>query len=548
MTSRERSTYSAAAYAGARTELQRATVEALVQTQSANEAAQILGKNPVDLQKLYRRCIAKAEAEAEEAGEDIHTEEPSTPCEARALLDYHRARDVSRYVVVSAQNATPVHRGFMASIMRYCEDRGARLIVIPYRYKNPTSMFSKGDQENDWWAPELVPYMLSSDVDITDTLMIAGSIKIRPTAQVPLSGMQAYSKAKSMIIGHPKVQLRSIPTIQGTLPKILTTTGSVTVENYTDSKAGRLGEFGHVIGGTILETRGSAFQLRQINADGRGGFTDLDRHYSPGGVTIAEPAEILTCGDVHHAQMDPEAERATFCEGGLVDKVRPRRLAIHDLLDFRARNHHDAGDIFLEAEKARHGTDDVEAEVRAALEWLAWAAEGFEETLVVESNHNEALTRWLKEGRGATDPRNAWFYHRTMAALLADPSGGREASHPLEYWYGVNHRQGPRGVRFLRRNESALVNGVEHSMHGDVGPNGSRGSTKAFDQLGVKSTSGHCHGPEIFGGVYRVGIMGDHQMGYNERGPGNWLTTHAIQYATGARTLVTMVDGAFWID
>ena len=50
-----------------------------------------------------------------------------------------------RYVITSAQNATPVHIRFFNSLLTYCSHNSARLIVIPYRYKNPTSIWTKNN-------------------------------------------------------------------------------------------------------------------------------------------------------------------------------------------------------------------------------------------------------------------------------------------------------------------------------------------------------------------------------------------------------------------
>ena len=39
------------------------------------------------------------------------------------------------------------------------------------------------------------------------------------------------------------------------LPKMMMTTGSCTVKNYTDSKAGKKGEFHHTLGFVIIEIK-----------------------------------------------------------------------------------------------------------------------------------------------------------------------------------------------------------------------------------------------------------------------------------------------------
>jgi len=143
-----------------------------------------------------------------------------------------------RYVVTAAQNATPVNKAFFASLLAYCRRNRAQLLVIPYRYKNPTSIWSKTAQDDDWWAPELAPYLYDRRVKLNKHLTLLGDIKTQPTATSPLQGFESISGARSAIIGHPKLELTTVPTPQERLPKILTTTGAVTQKNYLPSKAG----------------------------------------------------------------------------------------------------------------------------------------------------------------------------------------------------------------------------------------------------------------------------------------------------------------------
>src|SRR6185312_1242175 len=64
----------------------------------------------------------------------------------------------SRFVITSAQNATPINEPFFATLLNYCKINKAALIVIPYRYKNPTSVFEAADM--DYWNEKLVPYLM----------------------------------------------------------------------------------------------------------------------------------------------------------------------------------------------------------------------------------------------------------------------------------------------------------------------------------------------------------------------------------------------------
>lgn len=451
------------------------------------------------------------------------------------------------YVITSAQNATAAHRGFLKAIAQYCEHRGAQLLVIPFRYRNPTSLWSKNQESDEWWDSSVAGNLIAEDVELNDNLLLAAGMKIQPTMKHPLSGMQTYSGGQSAIFGHAKIDLESVATPQNRLPKLLTTTGACTVENYTDTKAGTLGTHHHIIGATVVEVVDDGrFHIRQINADEDGSFYDLDTRYTQKCVKPGQNVEAITCGDIHWQQMDPEIEAATFGEGGVVDTLQPQRLVVHDLLDFKSQNHHDEDNFFERWRKYRQGITSVYREVQGTLEWTNRQAQRVDELVVVESNHNEAFMRWLNEGRGDREPENAWFYYATWAGILPHPdSDSFEIGHPLEYWY--REWFGEDSVRFMRRHDSCMINGIENGMHGDVGSNGAKGNVKSFEKIGVRSTVAHAHGPAIHGGVYQVGVM-SLQMGYNERGPSNWMPAHCVQYTNGKRSLVIVVDGKWRMD
>ena len=98
--------------------------------------------------------------------------------------------------------------------------------------------------------------------------------------------------------------------------------------------------------------------------------------------------------------------------------------------------------------------------------------------------------------------------------------------------------------KFLQRDESYTVCGVELGLHGDQGSNGARGDIRAFDKMGSKTVTGHTHTPGIIGGAYQVGTNSVLRLEYNP-GPSSWLHTDCILYANGKRSLVNFINGKF---
>lgn len=455
-----------------------------------------------------------------------------------------------RFIVTSAQNSTPVHEDFLKSLLRASKELDAELIVIPTRYKNPTSRWTASQKNEETWRPEVEPYLYNARKQLNPNLILMGDIKTQPTASSPLNGFDGITGASSGIFGHTKLQLRTVPTPQGRLPKILTTTGACTVPNYTDSRAGKLGEFHHTLGAVMVETRGKEFHLRQINAARDGSFIDLDMLYTPNRVRSAPPALALSMGDTHVRAVDPAVVEATFGKGGIVEMLDPRILAWHDLLDGDSINHHHRGNPFLSAHKRAFGLDDAEKEVEEAIAFLAKYTGG-RESIVVPSNHDDFLQRWLMSADWRQDPTNAEFYLESALAMVRQAKSrdaDAERLNAFAYWISRYVREMQRDdIRCLKNDESFSVAGIELGMHGDHGPNGSRGSIKNLRRLGTKSIIGHSHSPGIDEGAYQNGTSTRLRLGYNV-GPSSWLNSHTVIYANGKRCLLNIIDGKWRLE
>jgi hypothetical protein len=478
--------------------------------------------------------------------------------EAEKMPRFTRALEAKRYLITSAQNATPIEPLFFAALERAAKHLRAELVVIPFRYKNPTSVFPTGDQRSQWWgvSPEeerrgvknpLRPYLFNTRKKLCEHLVLAADIKMQPTAVSPLTGFEALTGGESCIIGHPKMQFKVVPAPSGRMPKILSTTGACTRKNYTDTKAGKLGAFHHFLGAVLVEIEGKRFHLRQLNADREtGAFIDLDREYTPRSVRKAPRALGLVLGDWHARFTCPKVDAATFGPGGIVETLNPRELVWHDTFDGYAINHHHAGDPFLAAAKSAAKLGDPEAEVRHAVQSVVERTKG-RRSVIVASNHDDFLARWIK----ATDWRTTGakrFYLETAIAMLerAIKSGmtgeGFRGADPFVYW--ANRLKGKAPIKCLSADESHKIGGVEVGSHGHNGPNGVPGTMKNMARVGARMTTGHRHAPGIEEGHYGVGTSSPLRLEY-VRGPGSWLNTHSPIYANGKRALITIVDGSW---
>ena len=457
-----------------------------------------------------------------------------------------------RYVVTSAQNNTPVHIGFLQAINNYCEANDAKLIVIPYRYKNPTSVFTPEQKANEYWSAPIEPFIVSEMTRLSDSFVLIANVKVQPTAIEPLSGFDGYTGMDSAIVGHPKIQLRTVPTPSQHLPKILATTGAVTMPNYTDSKAGWKGEFHHSLAALIVEIDDNGdTHIRHIHADDvTGHFYDLDKYYTTNDVTAGHRISALVTGDTHAEFMDDGVKAATYTSAdSICNFLKPEVIVRHDVEDFYARNHHHRGNDLIAFGKHHFGRDNVQDSLQVTADFIDETTYPESVNIIVKSNHDEALDRWLREAEPKHDPENAILYHYLKLNQLENvrmTETGFKSIDPFEFWcHNPKNGKGLKSkdqTKFLKRDESFSVSGVELGFHGDIGPNGSRGSIKSFAKIGPKTIIGHSHSPGIYEGCYQVGVSAKLNLEYAS-GPSSWLHTHCLVYADGSRTLVHIING-----
>lgn len=455
--------------------------------------------------------------------------------------------EAKRFVITSAQNATPVNRDFWNVLLTICEVAGAEPLVIPFRYKNPTSQWSGSQQNAEHWAAEVRPFLWNQRKALNKNLTLLADIKVQPTASSPLNGAEAITAASSGIIGHPKVHTRSIPTPQSRMAKLMMTTGACTVPNYTDSRAGRVGEFHHSTSALMVELApGGKFFIRRLHFDSKTkSVTDAGTRYTTKGAEVAPRAIALVMGDTHVDFIDPSVEKATFGLCGIVPVTRPENLVWHDLLDGYSCNPHHAGSPFNKIAKRSTGADSVEAEVRRAISFVGEHTPAGTKSWVVQSNHDDFLRRWINNTDWRTDPVNARFYLETALAMCSGThmdSSGTVAPDPFRYWFEMFAPESARCV-----SGSLVLGGVECGFHGDKGPNGARGSINNMRRLGVKTIIGHSHSPGEDEGATQVGTSTRLRLEYNS-GPSSWLNAHCLLNADGKRQLIVIVDGEWRLN
>ncbi len=422
-----------------------------------------------------------------------------------------------------AQNDTPVHDGLMDQMEAYAKFHNGTIHIIAGRYKNPTSIHSS---EADTWAKRVMPYLDANRHDVHKYMSIMSDVKIQPTAVHPLSGMRSMSKGNSCIYGHPKVHMESIPVLEGHEPKIMLTTGSVTVDNYTDSKAGKKGEFYHTLGFVVVEIKDKdRFFVRQVTAADDGSFNDLYYNVKNGKVKKNKTIDSAVLGDIHYGHHDQPVLDTTFKT--LLKKLKPNNLVLHDVFDGHSISHHEIKDPFAQYRKEKDGSNSLKIEIDNMIGWFESLKKmNFDNIIVARANHDDFIDRWLvsTDWRKTVTPKNSVEYMEYSLAILKG-----EAKNGIIPWILYNHS--PKVMAF-GRNDSYTSLGWELAQHGDRGTNGSRGSLVQFHNLATKIIVGHYHSPGRKDGALAVGTSTLLRLPYNI-GPSSWMHAHVITHHDG---------------
>jgi hypothetical protein len=210
----------------------------------------------------------------------------------------------------------------------------------------------------------------------------------------------------------------------------------------------------------------------------------------------------------------------------------------------QARNHHTINDPYVKFALYVQNKDWVSEDVARVSDVLNLMYRSYCQTVIVESNHDLALQRWLKTADYKTDPANALFFLDCQLATYNAIADGNQEFSVFKYAL-TKHNPKLRSVRFLRTDESFMIcgkDGIECGAHGHLGNNGARGSINAYQKLGTRYNIGHSHSANIRDGVYQAGVSAKMDMGYNQGGS-SWSHSHIVTYANSKRTIVTLKNG-----
>jgi hypothetical protein len=467
-----------------------------------------------------------------------------------AYLD-KEIRKYKRFVITTAVSGQKVHARFIESIRNYCKVNKAKLLILPSH--DPAHNL---DQEIDW---HFDPTVLSDDLIFEETplnsnFFISG---IRVTAKQinPITGLNEISQVKgSFVSASPKQFLEYDPVSANKLPHARMTTGACTLPNYKSSRGNSLrtsylAENQHTIGAVVVEIEDkNIYHFRQIQSADNGSFCDLGKEYTPTKVKklSGKDAPVLVMGDYHAGEHDDSAVEAWI---EVINELGIQEVVFHDMFNGASINHHEEHDVLLRAERIRKGLDSLETE-------LTLTSHEFDRILglrsvktgvVVKSNHDDFIDRWVRPYKFAYDPRNAEFGTLLAAEVIRASKEGIR----LDFFKTALHLNGaPKNMdklRWLGTDDDYTVGDIHLGAHGDRAANGSRGSIKGLAKSYPKCVVGHSHTPGIFKGAFQVGTTSLLRLGYN-KGPSSWVHCSCLVYRNGQRQLINSINGAWKLN
>lgn len=469
--------------------------------------------------------------------------------------------EIKRYLLSYAQNNTELFEPLWENLMALVDhqEMDCTLMIARGTYSkvcmaatDDKDRFMGKDRDNTEyvWDDRIIEYIYDKRAELAPGLVWCGEMNIIPTAARPLSAMESYTGRKSAILPHPKICLDSVASGKYENTKFNYTTGAVTMRNYIKRKAGLKADFHHSYGALLVEVNSTgAWWCRQLNADSEGTIYDLNMKVENGKVCRGNWIEAINWGDIHHIRLDSDIKELCWGDNGILRTLKPKYQFFNDILDFRSRNHHERGQAYKLLERYVESEDKVETEVENCMNFIEETTEDFCTSVVVDSNHDQALSRWLQSTDGHTDPVNMEFWHEANLSIVRAIKNRDRFYNLLKWCYNRNEERSDKNIIFLNEDESFVIcpdahGGIECGMHGHRGPNGARGGALGFAKMGRKCNIGHSHSAKILDGVYYAGVMASLDLGYNI-GPSSWSQSIVITYPNGKRTIVTIWNGEY---
>lgn len=447
------------------------------------------------------------------------------------------------FIVTSAQNNTKVNPVF-SQLLNLAAEIGAEMAVLPVFY-NKNAFSAAVECEKEYFSEQVRPYMVLEDSWLYDafSVRLAAQAAILPTVAYPFNKAEKLNSGELVtIVGSPKQQHKMMPTLPNEPSRCVWSTGCVTDYNYIRSSMGAEAETYHIFGALLVAIDDRGVTVTNIRQGDNGSLSVVLDDWNTYTTETQSNQPDVVLGDLHCEMFDEIVWADTLA---LLDAIQPRRIAVHDILHFSSRSHHNR-------HSGKHlycvQGQTVHNELEQVIGQLNELADKCSEMVyVVESNHNSALDIWLDDRTysAKADPINAKLYHLLNWAICDSLDEGVTDENALQIALQMEKQLSgltplsPKVV-FGRGNVSERWHGVEVSQHGHKGQNGSFGSPMLFAKWGDDLMTGHTHSSCLVNNVMTVGVTASKNQGYNRLGASSWSHAHGVIHSNGVKQLVML--------
>ncbi len=432
-----------------------------------------------------------------------------------------------KYIITSIQYNGLVNRNLLTNMLNFAKEQGVEKIL---------TFVQRGQYiEEDIIHPLIAKSNIETiygEVKLNANLKLYDT-RILPQQINPFTGMnKKLSRDYSYILPSPKIRYESIAS-NSKYPRALMSTGSITKPNYKEHTAhGLKAVEQHQYGFVYVEIlNNQIFKAFQIESTVAGDFQHLTRKFHSGKVFNAQP-EALVLGDWHNGDTDPWVRRESI---KMISELKPKRVVFHDMFNGHSINHHEKGLLLSELRNLRDKRVCLEDEIKAVYNEIWYFCDKFKDTdfLIVRSNHDDFMEKYIQHKKWIDDPQNFLFTCRVVARIL------NEKKIPLQEALLLIGSL-PKNVKFTQQDESLRVAGIELACHGHQGANGSKGSPNQFNSLNLKMITGHTHSPKLMENGMVVGTSTYLKLNYTH-GASSWLNAHGILYSNKKYGLLTII-------
>lgn len=424
----------------------------------------------------------------------------------------------NKIVIAMVYDGNQINSDFFDILEKYCHYNKAELGILWGKKLDKREMFTQETFDR------LEKYLATEFLFDKDPSCIARDYLIPPTQKNPLLNVDKIStKYKTIILGCSKQYLKILPYKQYEQYRVACTTGTLSNIDYKETIPGQVDSLNHTYGAILLEWNDQKKRyITRTLIYKNDCICDMDLKYTKNNVK-SNKLSAMVLGDLHLPEEDQDILKKTR---DLIAKFIPKKVIIHDLASWRSIAHHEKDKYFDKQFNIDPYTQSLEIERRAVVDKFLHLIKGYKNTefLIVKSNHDLFIEKWLNDGDFIKDTKNAKLGAYLFSKYLDKQTILTEFL--------------PSNVIELTYNANCKIDGFEVGEHGDSGISGSRGSPKQFSKTFENSIIGHTHSPEIWEKTVVVGTSSKLILNYNQKGMTCWAHAHAIIHSNGTAQLI----------